>query len=109
GDFLDALVDEWLATADRDDRGGALEAGVEALLDRQPRAVRLVLPDLPAADAGDVAGERRLEHEHERIALTLALLRGDVLADRDRRLERELHALSLSLSRPRARSGKLMR
>ena len=36
--------------------------------------VRLVLADLPAADARDVAGERRLEHQDERVALALALL-----------------------------------
>src|SRR5204862_3128987 len=108
-DLFDALVDERLAAADRDDRRRALHAGVDALLDRQARLVRLVLADLPAADAGDVARERRLEHEHERIALTLALLRRDVLADRDRRSERELHPFNLSLRRPRARSGKFKR
>ena len=72
-DVLDALEDEGLAAADRDDGRGALDAGVDALLDREARPVRLVLADLPAADAGDVARERRLEHQHERIALALAL------------------------------------
>ncbi len=109
GDLFDALEDEWLATADRDDRRRALEPGVEALLDAQAGAVRLVLANLPAADAGDVAGERRLEHEHERIALAPPLLRRDVLADRHRGLQGELHAESLSLIRPSASSGKLMR
>jgi len=80
---LDALVDERLASADRDHRGGALCTCVDALLDGQPRLVRLVLADLPAADARDIAGERRLEHEDERVALPLALLSGDVLADLD--------------------------
>ena len=108
-DFFDPLVDERLAAADRDDRRRALHARVDALLDRQARAVRLVLADLPAADARDVARERRLEHEHERIALPLALLRRDVLADRDRGLQGELHAESLSLIRPSASNGKLMR
>ncbi len=78
-DVLDPLEDERLAAADRDDRRRALHAGVDALLDRQPRLVRLVLADLPAADAGDVARERRLEHQDERIALALALLLRDVL------------------------------
>ena len=109
GDLLDALEDERLAAADRDDRRRALQPGVEALLDRQARAVRLVLADLPAADARDVARERRLEHEHERIALALALLGRDVLADGHRGLQRELHAESLSLIRPSASNGKLMR
>ena len=108
-DLLDPLEDERLAAADRDDRRRALQAGVDALLDREARTVRLVLADLPAADAGDVARERRLEHQHERIALALPLLGRDVLADRDRRLQRELHAESLSLIRPSASSGKLMR
>jgi hypothetical protein len=106
---LDPLVDERLAAADRDDGRRALQRRVDALLHRQTGAVRLVLADLPAADARDVARERGLEHQDERIALALALLRGDVLADGDRRLEGELHALSLSLSRPRANNGKLMR
>src|SRR5207302_3149188 len=108
-DVLDSLVHERLAAADRDDGRRALHAGVDALLHRQARAVRLVLADLPAADARDVARERRLEHQHERVALALALLGGDVLADRNGGLQRELHAESLSLSRPSASNGKLMR
>src|SRR6266436_1984354 len=107
--LFDPLIDERLAAADGDDGRGALQAGVEALLHRQPRPVRLVLADLPAADAGDVARERRLEHEDEGIALALALLDRDVLADRNRGLQRELHRESLSLSRPNASKGKLMR
>ena len=82
GDLFDPLEDERLAAADRDDGGGALQPGIEALLDAEARAVRLVLADLSAADAGDVARERRLEHQDERVALALPLLRGDVLADR---------------------------
>ena len=108
-DFFDPLVDERLAAADRDDRRGALHARVDALLDGEARAVRLELADLPAADARDVARERRLEHEHERIPLPLALLSCDVLADRHRGLQGELHAESLSLIRPSASNGKLMR
>jgi hypothetical protein len=69
--------------ADRDDRGRTLDARVDALLHRQPRLVRLVLADLSAADARDVARERRLEHQHERIPLALALLLRDVLPDLD--------------------------
>src|SRR5207237_9546919 len=87
----------------------ALRAGVDALLAREARLVRLVLADLPAADAGDVAGERRLEHEDERVAVALALVRGDVLADLHLGAEREFHRASLSLRRPRAMSGKWRR
>src|SRR5207302_6466110 len=108
-DVLDALVDERLAAADRDDRRRALHARVDALLHRQPRPVRLVLADLSAADARDVARERRLQHQHERVALALALLGGDVLADLHGLAQRKLHAASLSLSRPSASNGKLMR
>ena len=68
-DLLDSLEDERLAAADGDDGRRALDGRVQALLDRQPRLVRLVLADLPAADAGDVAAERGLEHDHERVAL----------------------------------------
>src|SRR5262249_163634 len=106
----DPLVDERLAAADRDDGRRALQPRVDALLHRQARAVRLVLADLPATDAGDVARERRLEHEDERIALAFAFLGRDVLAQRDRRFQGEFHrGLSLSLVRPNASSGKLMR
>src|SRR5581483_8037657 len=108
-DVLDPLVDQRLAAADRDDRSRTLDARVDALVDRQPRLVRLVLADLPAADAGEVARQRRLEHEHERIELALALLGGDVAADLDRRAQRKLHALSLSRRRPSAISGKWSR
>src|SRR5437870_12478011 len=80
-DVLDPLVHERFAAADRDDRRRALYACVDAFVHCEPRLVRLVLADLPAADARDVAGERRLEHEDERIPLPLALLAGDVAAD----------------------------
>src|SRR6185312_8841077 len=105
-DLLDPLVDERLAAADRDDGSRALHARVDALVDRQPRLVRLVLADLPAADAGQVARERGLEHQDERVALALALLLRDVAADLNLGAKGEFHALSLSLSRPSAISGK---
>src|SRR5436190_599310 len=97
------------AAADRDDRGRALNACVDAFLDGQPCLVRLVLADLPAADARDVARERGLEHEDEREAGAGPLLLRDVAADLDRRAEWEFHAASLSRRRPRAMSGKCRR
>src|SRR5204862_4402964 len=108
-DLFDPLEDERLAAADRDDRGRALFASVDALLDRQPRLVRFVLADLPAADAGDVARERRLEHQHERVALAAALVLRDVAGDLDGRSEGEFHLASLSRRRPSASSGKWSR
>src|SRR6476646_8333546 len=95
-DLLDPLEAARVAAADRHDRRRALHTRVDALLDREARTVRLGLADLPAADARDVARERGLEHQDERIALSLALLGRDVLADRDGRLKGELHAESLS-------------
>ncbi|HEY8776694.1 MAG TPA: hypothetical protein VIM33_09495 [Gaiellaceae bacterium] len=82
-DVLDPLVDERLASADGNHRRGALDAGVDALLNADPRLVRLVLADLSAADAGDVARKGRLEHEDERVAIPLALLADHVTADLD--------------------------
>src|SRR5439155_12763448 len=105
-DVLDPLVHERLAAADRDDWSRALNAGVHALLHREPRLVRLVLADLPAADAGDIAGQRRLEHQDERKTRAGALLLGDIAADLDRRTQWKFHAASLSRRRPRAMSGK---
>src|SRR2546423_5587657 len=108
-DVLDSFVDERLAAADGHHRRRTLCARVHAFVNREPRFVRLVFADLSAADARDVAGEGRLEHEHERVAVALALLAGDVLADLHGRAERELHPFSLSLRRPRARSGNVRR
>src|SRR3954452_1573803 len=88
---LDALEDERLAAADGDDRSRALDRRLEAFLDGQPGLVRLVLANLSAADAGDVAAESRLQHDHERVAVVL-LLRGDVAPDLDGAAKRKLHA-----------------
>ena len=108
-DVLDPLEDERLAAADRDHRGRALHARVDALLDRQLRLVRLVLADLPAADAGDVARERRLEHQHERVALAAALVARDVAGDLNCRSEGKFHLANLSRRRPSASNGKCRR
>src|SRR5829696_126298 len=90
-DVLDALEDQRLAAADGDDRSRALDRRLEAFLDGQPGLVRFVLADLPAADAGDVAAQGRLQHDHEGIVVVL-LLRGDVAPDLDGAAKRELHA-----------------
>src|SRR5205814_8260058 len=105
----DSLVAQRRAAAHPKDRGRALDTRCEAPLRREPRLVRLVLADLPAPDAGDVAGERRLQHQDEGEACTGALLLGDVATDLDRRAQWEFHAASLSRRRPRAMSGKWRR
>ena len=104
-DVLDPLVDQRLAAADRDDGRRALRAGVEALLDGKACLVRLVLADLPAADAGDVAAEGRLEHEHERVPL-LALLGRDVATDLDGAAQRKLHAPPFPLTLKASRTAR---
>ena len=83
-DFLDLRMHERLAAGDADHRSAAFFDGLEALLGREVllEDVRGVL-DLAAAGAGQVAAEERLEHEHQRIALTsLQLLLQDVSSDR---------------------------
>src|SRR5207248_1131536 len=74
----------------RDHGGGALLGGAEAFLHGETRLVGLVLADLPAADAGDVAAQGGLEHDHERVAVVL-LLRRHVAPDLHRAAKRKLH------------------
>src|SRR6266702_7236547 len=68
-DLADLLVDQRLAAGNRYHRRAALVSRVPALL-RGHAAVedRIRIIDLAAADAGEVAAEQRLQHQHERIA-----------------------------------------
>ena len=69
-DLADLLVDQRLAAGDRDHRRAALVDRVEALLHRQALVEdRVRIVDLAAADAGEIAAEQRLQHQHQRIAL----------------------------------------
>ena len=70
-DLADFLVNQRLAARNGDHRRAALVDGVEAFLHRQALVedgVRII--DLAATGAGEVAAEQRLQHQHQRIALT---------------------------------------
>ena len=82
-DLADLLVDQRLAAGNRDHRRAALVDGVEAFLHRQPPVEdRVRIVDLAAAEAGEIAAEQRLEHQHQRVALaTHELLLEQICAD----------------------------
>ncbi len=83
-DFADLLVDERLAARNGDHRRAALVDRVEAFLHRQALVEDGVgIIDLAAAEAGKIAAEQRLQHEHQRIALAaLQPLAQHIRADR---------------------------
>ena len=67
---LHVLVQQRLAAGDRDDRRAAFVDRLQAVLDRQAAIEDIVLViDLAAAGAGQIAAEQRLQHQHQRIAL----------------------------------------
>ena len=75
-------------------------ASRHSLTDEPPVEDRIGIVDLAAADAGEIAAEQRLQHQHERIAFAPhELLLEDVGADAHFLQERHLHFLS-SLSGP---------
>src|SRR5439155_12907077 len=93
GDELRQLrIDRRLAAADRDDGRLRDLDGLEALLQRQAIGK---LPGVPldgAAQAGQVAGVERLEHQHEWIALVAGEGIDDLVLDRARRdVQRKPH------------------
>ncbi len=68
-DLADALVQQGLATRNRDHRRAALLDRRDAVIDREPPVqdfVRIV--DLAATRTGQVAAKQGLQHEHQRIA-----------------------------------------
>src|ERR1700722_16013797 len=70
-DLADLFVNERLAARNGDHRRAALVDRVETLLHREALVEdRVRIVDLAAAEAGEVAAEQWLEHQHERIALT---------------------------------------
>jgi hypothetical protein len=69
-DLADLLVDQRLAAGDRHHRRAAFVGRVPAFLRRHAAVEdRIGIVDLAAADAGEVAAEQRLQHQHQRIAL----------------------------------------
>ena len=82
-DLADLLVDQRLAARNGDHRRAALVDRVEAFLHRQALVEdRVGIIDLAAADAGEIAAEQRLQHQHQRIALAaLQALPQDVGTD----------------------------
>ena len=74
-DLADLLMDERLAAGNRHHRSATFVDGVEAFLHAQSLVEnRRGIVDLAAAGAGEVATEKRLQHQHERIALYAAQL-----------------------------------
>src|SRR5918995_2156493 len=70
-DLANFLVNERLAARDGDHRSSAFIDRLEAISDRQALVEDLVgIIDLAAAVASKVAAEQRLQHQHQRIALT---------------------------------------
>src|SRR5208282_3447432 len=68
-DLVDLLVEQRLAAGNRHYRRAAFVDRLQAFRDREALVEDLIgIVDLAAADAGEVAAEQRLEHEHERIA-----------------------------------------
>src|SRR5215204_1955475 len=69
-DLPDLLVDQRFAARNSHHRRAALVHRIQALLDRHaPVQDGVGIVDLSAADAGQIAAEQRLQHQHERVAL----------------------------------------
>ena len=82
-DFADLLVDQRFAAGNSHHRRAAFVRRVPALLRRHAAVEdRIGIVDLAAADAGEVATEQRLQHQHQRIAFAAKqLLLDEVAAD----------------------------
>src|SRR5262245_28536164 len=105
-DFADLAVDQRLAPGNGDHRSAALVGGVEALLDRQPAIENGIgIVDLAASDARQIAPKQRLEHEHERIAVSpQQFLLEDIGADAHFLKKRDSHSFHLPVWRLRLSS-----
>jgi hypothetical protein len=74
-DLADIAVDQRLAAGNRHHRRAAFIDGIEALLYRQtPIQDRVRIVDLAAAEAGEIAAEQGLQHQHQRVAFAPAEL-----------------------------------
>ena len=75
------LVQQRLAAGDRDDRGAALIDRLQRVGDGNALIQDLVgIVDLAAAGAGQIAAKQRLQHQHQRIALSPGQLLADQIA-----------------------------
>src|SRR6202008_768595 len=92
-DLADLLVDQRLAAGDRDHRRAAFVGGIPAFLRRHAAIEdRVGIVYLAAADAGEVAAEQRIKHEHQRITFSAErLLFHKIAADTDFLEERYCH------------------
>jgi hypothetical protein len=100
GDLVDLGMDEGLAAGDGDHRRSALLDRPDRLLDAHASAEHVVgMLDLPAAGAGQVALEQRLELDQERELLApREPLAGQVGAHADALPERNGHEVSFLFS-----------
>ena len=99
-DLSDLPMDQRLTARNRHHRRAALVDGVEAFLHREaPIEDRLGIVDFAATEHGEIAAEQRLEHEHQRIALTpQQLLLEDVGADAHFLAKGNVHCLRFPVS-----------
>ncbi len=92
-DLRHLAVQQRLAAGDGDDGGAALVDGLQRVGNGQALVQDLGrVVDLAAAGARQVAAEERLQHQHQRVALTTAeMLLDDIGADPDHLLQRNRH------------------
>ena len=71
GDVRDLRMEERFPAGDAHHRRAALVGGADAVLDREVFLQdRRGILDLPASRAGEVAAEKRLQHQHQGISLS---------------------------------------
>ena len=96
--FADFWIDERFPAADAHDRGAAFVHGVEALVRGEHFGhVVGILADPPAAGTVQIALEKRLEHQNERVFLhSPQALRENVTGHRRRERKWKTHKLIMN-------------
>jgi hypothetical protein len=95
-DLVDFIMDQRFATRDADHRCAAFLHRVEALLGCQAFVENVGgILDLTATGAGEIAAEKRLQHEDERITLAALELLGDDVGSNCPRLRDRNHSFGL--------------
>ena len=109
-DFGHFLVNEWLTAGNGHDGRAAFVNGIECVRDTHPLLQDLLwIVDLAAAGAGEVALEKRLQHEDQRIAFLAAqLTAGKIPPDAVHLKKWNTHALFYQYRAAAARPMKLM-